>query len=512
MMRILASSFARSLVPIVMALCGCGPHGTVAGVPAGPVPGTFAALASDATTEVTTRWYSHGNTWLDCTDPSCGSRGNDWGVDSMVNVLYERWELTRDPVVSALLKNQIEGSELPFPSPCMTPCGPTASDVAMWDAVAALRTYAVTGNQNDLGIARMDYNYVAHSALFALGQCPDIDFQLTQYAGGAQKVVKTLETDANRILAAVLLWDQTKDPALLSDARAMYAAVRRRYLDPALPLYTVYVRDDSTTCTQIPQRFFASVNGVMIEAGLELSRATGDQTYATDAAATKHAIAQLADNRGIFADLQAENDIVEPLVIAMLRFASDLGDGEAREWIIRNAAAAANARTADGTAYGRFFDGPPPAPGTISTIWQTNGGFALMIAAGYLSPSGVPEPQNFWQNASVRNQEVTTALPSVIPFTGSAVALFGTIGETSAEPGHAHILIDGQQMTDLTGIWQNKDLALTPNRTEVMLPNSVLFAWRWPSSGAHTLTILPGEANEKEGSSFVHIRYELIVP
>jgi hypothetical protein len=34
----------------------------------------------------------------------------------------------------------------------------------------------------------------------------------------------------------------------------------------------------------------------------------------------------------------------------------------------------------------------------------------------------------------------------------------------------------------------------------------VLFAWTWPTSGAHTIQIQPGVNSGKEGGSFVHIQ------
>ena len=165
---------------------------------------------------------------------------------------------------------------------------------------------------------------------------------------------------------------------------------------PERALYTVYVFDDGQACAPLPHRFFASVNGVMIEAGLKLGAATGDGRYAHEARATARAIHALDDGRGILADLQAENDVVEPLVVAMLQLARG-GDAFAREWIVRNAAAAANARrTSDGT-YGGFSTGPPPA--AIVTAWQTNGGLAIEIAAGALAPDGAREAGDPWRSA-----------------------------------------------------------------------------------------------------------------
>ena len=79
------------------------------------------------------------------------------------------------------------------------------------------------------------------------------------------------------------------------------------------------------------------------------------------------------------------------------------------------------------------------------------------------------------------------------------IALLGTIGEICCQSGHARACIDGQQAYGPTGIWQNKS---SPGRS---LPNSVLFARRWPAPGTHTIEIRPGILNAKEGTSFFHM-------
>jgi hypothetical protein len=67
------------------------------------------------------------------------------------------------------------------------------------------------------------------------------------------------------------------------------------------------------------------------------------------------------------------------------------------------------------------------------------------------------------------------------------------------------VLVDGRQTVDHTGIWQNKS---SSGRS---IPGTVLFAWRWPTPGKHTLTFLPGLANGKEGGPFLHLTgYEVI--
>ncbi|HTD33430.1 MAG TPA: hypothetical protein VK665_07215, partial [Candidatus Elarobacter sp.] len=339
---------------------------------------TFRELADDAARALTTRWYDGAGRWRTCLDPSCGAGNVDWGSDSLTGVLYERWLVAHDaglvPVFRALLDTE------PRYGDCRRPRCTSWSDVPMWDAVAAVRTYDVTGDAAALHNAEAAYDHVARSDVFARGACPEIEYQRPRAESGG---LKTLETAANAVLAAALLAERTglteradvaRRAEYLNGAKRRYDGVRARFLDGDVPLYTVYVFDDGKTCRALPHRFFASVNGVMIEAGLTLAHLTGETRYARDARATAHAVRALDDDRGIFTDLQAENDVVEPLVLAMLMLARD-GDGFARDWIVRNAAAAAHARRAEDGAYGRFFDGPPP--NGVVTAWQTNGGLAI---------------------------------------------------------------------------------------------------------------------------------------
>jgi hypothetical protein len=238
----------------------------------------------------------------------------------------------------------------------------------------------------------------------------------------------------------------------------------------------------------------------MIWSGVALAAATGGPTYRRQALATGRAVASsLADPAGVFADLQAENDIVEPLVEGMYSLATDLHASFARSWILTNAAAAVGARTPDG-AFGRFFDGPPPS--TRITAWQSNGGLALEIAAAKLDPSGQTARSSVWTAAM---PFATNAGPGTsITIHGSAVALLGTLGETCCEPGHARVFVDSSETFDRTGIWQDKSsLGQT-------IPNTVLFAWRWPRPGRHTIRFEPGIPNGKEGYSFLHLTSYLV--
>jgi len=472
--------------------------------PGGAVPPTFGELADAAATTLTTRFYAGEGRWRSCLDPSCGSGNIDWGSDSLTGVLYERRLVTGDDALLPIFR-ALETTE-PRYGPCRAPSCKDWSDVPMWDAVAAIRTYDVTHDDIALRNAQAAYAAVAESNVYARGACPEIDYQRPRAESGG---LKTLETDANHVLAAALLAQRTGQPAYLADAQRRYAAIRRWFFDPSVGLYTVYVFDDGGTCKALPHRFFASVNGLMIEAGLELARATHDERYAHDARAAEHAIRALDDDRGIFTDLQAENDVVEPLVLAMFELAHD-GDEFARAWIVRNAAAAAHARRASDGAYGRFFDGP--APRAIVTAWQSNGGLALLIAAGALAPDGRPEPDDPWHDATDVVVTSLSALPARertsvrLAFSGSGIALYGTLGERCCELGRARVLLDGREPVDRTGIWQNK------SSIGRALPDTLLFAWRWPSSGAHAIDLVSDAFDAKEGGAFLHIRSALRLP
>ena len=203
----------------------------------------------------------------------------------------------------------------------------------------------------------------------------------------------------------------------------------------------------------------------------------------------------------MFADLQAENDIVEPLVEGMYALATEAGQSFARSWILSNAAAALSARTADGS-FGRFFDGPPPQ--AMITAWQTNGGLALEIAAAALAPSQTVPVGSRW--AAARKIARSVGPTGTIRFTGSGIALLGTLGEVCCESGHARVFVDGTETYDETGIWQNK------SSLGRRIPGTILFAWRWPKPGTHTISFAPGMPNGKEGTSFLHIRGYLVLP
>ena len=466
-------------------LCGCDPAG--AGPGARGLP--YAALARRALVTLERDYYNGAGGWHMCVPVRCYTTNQDWGADSLTDTLYLHWLLTRDRRVVPIMN-------------ALTATAPAShaggwSDVPMWDSIAAAREYQVTGNVAALGKAIRAFGYVAGTGrrLFALGACPSVFYQ---QPGGGYNRLKTLETGANYIKAALLLYQITKSPGYLAQAEDQYQAARRYFLSPHVPLYTVYVFDTGSSCSQVLGRYFGSVNGTMIWAGYYLAKATGRAAYLAEAITTAKAVAaHLGDATGVHADLQAENDITEPLIEAMYLLATGGHQEFARHWLLTAASAAASDITANGS-YGRFFDGPPP--GAPVTAWQVNGGLALALVAAALDPHGRPADPGFWAGAPfVTDDRILGSHPINVTFTGRAVALVGTLGEYCCESGHARVFIDGRPTFDQTGIWQNKSSAA------ISLPDSVLFAWRWPRPGRHTIEISPGLPNGKEGTPFFHM-------
>jgi hypothetical protein len=457
-------------------------------------PQTLGAAGDAALATLERHVYVSPGHWSACWPGNCGTLDRDWGADALTYTVFLRWKIARDasiaPLISALT------ATAPRYGPCRLGTCREWSDVPMWDSVAAGRAYEITRDPLALTAARAAFALVDGSNAFALGACPTIDYQIP---GGGSKRLKTLETDSNYIKAALVLLHWTGDHAYLQRAEAKYAAVRQYFLDPVLPLYTTYVFDTGGSCSQVPHRFYASVNGNMIYAGLTLAQVTGNPTYLADAVATAQAVAhELADPAGFYENLQADNDVAEPLVEAMYDLATEDGVAAARAWLLTNAAVAVPGPAGP---YGRFFGGPAPV-GQVSA-WSMNGGLALAIAAGQLDPSAKTAP-SIWQSARYVPLAIDAA-PSEITFHGSAIALIGTIGAVCCEAGHVRVFIDGRETVDGTGIWQDKSPAGQP------IPRSILFSWRWPTSGDHTIAFEPGIPNPKEGGSAIHLDgYDLV--
>jgi hypothetical protein len=474
---------------------------------AGPTT-TFAQASDAALATLKSTFYQEG-TWELCVPTECSILSTDdfdWGADSLTAALYLRWTVSADASIPAMMEALDENAR-PYET-CTAASCTSWSDVPLWDSIAASHEHLVTGSSGTLARSEASFAFVDTATQFALGACPDIDYQAPIGNGGivgtSSGTLKTLETDSNYIKAALLLHQITGTASYLDKAVTKYAAVRAHFLDPEVPLYTVYVLDDGKTCAQIPRRFYGSVNGNMIWNGVELTAATGTSSYLDDAIATAEAVSEhLSDARGVYADLQTDDDVVEPLVEGMYQLATKSKQSFARAWLLTNAQAMTGARTPQGV-YGRFFDGPPP-PAQV-TIWQANGGLALAFVAAALSPEGDASANADAWSAAVSVTRDLSTLPSSIQFTGQAIALFGSLGDTDYQLGQASVLVDGVETFDQTGIHQNQTNAFGP------VPDSILFAWRWPTSGPHTLRFEAGPADPKDGGPFLHVQSYSYVP
>ncbi len=439
---------------------------------------TFAQAGNDALATLLHAYYAGGGAWRECNAPACAVARGDWGADSLTNALYVAWRSSHDAAVGSAIA--AVGAAVPrYGALCRAGGCPYWSDTPAWDAVTLMRAYEVTGEGAFLRRAQAALRYVFDSPAFSGGACSTIPYQRSMDSGAQ---VKTLETDANATKAALLLYRATGERSYLRAAIMHYAADRRRFLDPAVPLYTVHVVDDGTHCVQVPRRFFASVNGDMIWNGLALWHATGRSSFYHDAIATAEAVdTYLSDGRGVFIDLQGENDVEEPLVEAMDDLAVQQRMAFARAWILRNAGAAFAGRAPTG-AFSRFFDGPAQP---VASAWEANGGLTLEIAAASLAGSQAVPTSDAWAGGSFLTRAVTK-LPATIAFDGSGIALVGTMSAT-CEHEHVRVYVDGVETFDRTGLWQNPSMPAGP---------SVLFAWRWAKPGRHTIELKPGGPEE----------------
>ena len=482
--------------------CGAGSPGAA---DAGPQI-TYAAAADEAAKTLQDAVYTGQGFWNACFPDKCYSDNFDWGADSNTDALYLRWQQKPDPAIVPWM-SALNATNTAW-GPCVVPFCLAWSDVPQWDSIASVHMFEVTQDATALARAKTDFDTVAASTAFAQGACPSVDYQEQPY--GQPILLKTLESDSNLIKAALDLYEQTHDAAYLQQAVAKYAAVRRYFLDPVVPLYTVFVFDDGTACEQVPHRFFASVNGNMIWSGLHLSLATDDSAYLDQAIATATAVSEdLTDATGLFVDLVGEDDLEEPLVEAMYELARGQDEAFARSWILANAAASWASRNPQGLP-GRFFNGPPQTG--LVTEWQANGGFALAFAAAMLEPTGSFATDTFWSTATLVSADLANP-PFSLSFQGRGIALVGTLGEVCCGLGHARVFIDGTETFDQTGIWQNEAPGtMSPPSQSTTLPDTILFAWRWPSVGPHTLSFEPGIENAKEGGSFLHVQGYYVAP
>ena len=317
---------------------------------------TFAAASNAAFLTLANNGSSHNQFydphgtgyWHFALPYAAGTSGRvDWVADNLTYALYFRWLTNHDASIVTTM-NQLNSTGPDYPTPC-TLTGASLnclhiSDVVMWDSVAAAREYQVTGTASALTRSEDAFNYVDASNVFGQGSCPTIDYQLqwdSVDGYGGRYHLKTLETDSNYVKAAILLYEATGNSTYLTKAENKYAAIRQYFLDPVLPLYTVYVFDTAGACSQAPQRFFASANGNMIWAGSALAQATGNPQYLNDAINTAHAVVNnLSDPTGLYENAQAANDVVEPLIEGMYQLATADSQVFAKAWLLTNAGSA----------------------------------------------------------------------------------------------------------------------------------------------------------------------------
>ena len=381
-------------------------------LPTSPSTFNFTQMGNNGVTTLERTFYKGSGLWYTSANATGGTGGTssqDWGVDSMIYALFLRWTTTADSSVPPIMAA--------MQSTSTNYIGNTTSwsDVPMWDSIADSREYQVLSATNQpslaataLARAKAAFDYVDADPAgqgFASGACRTIDYQLPLHGGGG---LKTLETDSNYIKAALELYQETGVSSYLAKAEDKYSAVRAYFLDPALALYTVYVFDDGSTCTQVARQFFSSVNGNMLWNSYRLGSVTGNSSYTKDAIATLNAIVStLSDQAGIFESLQQENDSTEEMVEAMWSLATS-GDSllapTATAWIEANATAAGSSITANGL-YDRFYGGiaplvtkPPLGAPTNVTAWQSAGGLALAIAASDIDGNGIPNT-TYWNGA-----------------------------------------------------------------------------------------------------------------
>jgi hypothetical protein len=463
--------------------------------------GDYAQRASTSVDLLEDDFYNGSGLWHMCEPATCFTKNRDWGSDALTYDLYLRWLLSGDHTVPPLM------GVLARTSPYWAPAAKGTSDTVMWDAVADVREYQVTGSEVALAKAKEAFRWVdsVHAAEFATGACPGIQYQ---WPHGSHAHMKTLETSSNYVKAALLLYQVTGQHSYLAKAEREYAEARRYFLVGSVPLYTVYVFDSGTTCRTLPGRYFASVNGNMIWAGQALAKATGSSAYLRQAISTARAVAaRLSDSSGVFADLQADNDVVEPLIEAMYDLASAGHQSFAARWLMTNASASGADSNSQGE-FGRFFDGPPSTG--MTTAWQVNGGVALAVVAAALDPGGYPADPAIWEHARYVPDSQGFSGPASpgqavrITFTGRAIAILGTVGAACCDAGHARVYVDGRETYDRTGIWQNM------TAPSVQQPDQVLFAWRWPTAGRHVIAIRPGSYDAEEGGSFFSMNGYLV--
>jgi hypothetical protein len=170
---------------------------------------TFAAVGQQATTTLLDVYYAGGGLWRACDAADCSTGNVDWGYDSLTYALALRFHATHDSRLLVPLRALVDTAPT-YAAPCanVSGCG-SWSDVPLWDSIALVDEYEATGNPVALSKAEAAFAFVEQSKAYALGACAQIRYQ---QPGGEANQLKTLETDANSIKAALLLYRATGQP------------------------------------------------------------------------------------------------------------------------------------------------------------------------------------------------------------------------------------------------------------------------------------------------------------
>src|SRR5205807_8935329 len=134
---------------------------------------------------------------------SCALGDHDWGDDSLTYALSLRAQTIHDLSLEPLL-DALAATAPSYRQPCTQAANCRVwSDSAAWDAVALADEYQATQDPSALPKAQAALVYVVDGRVFNFGACPSIPYQIP---GGGHDRLKTLETEANALKAALLLY------------------------------------------------------------------------------------------------------------------------------------------------------------------------------------------------------------------------------------------------------------------------------------------------------------------
>ena len=204
------------LVVVALLLSACG------GMPGGSRADDLAQARRAAVATLAGVYYSGRGSWRACDAPGCATGDTDWGDDSLTYALALQASLGHDRRLVSMLR-ALASNAPAYALPCVRVSGCGWSDPAEWDSIALSDEYLATGAPVALVKARNAFEYVQRARVFSLGGCPAIPYQ---QPGGGENRLKTLETAANAMKAALLLYKATRERAYLdlSDRRVSGSA------------------------------------------------------------------------------------------------------------------------------------------------------------------------------------------------------------------------------------------------------------------------------------------------